>query len=93
MLSSCRMRVTSESVEVVPASMDMALTPISTPATCVIPMLALRTLRWFSPSSMLSRALIATSVAAGSRYSQKAMPCRNIGQPHVVALQDCNMKR
>lgn len=33
MFKSCRIRVTSESVDVVPASMDMAFTPISTPAT------------------------------------------------------------
>ena len=88
MFNSCRMRVTSESVDVVPASMDMAFTPISTPATCVIPILALLTFRWFSPSSMLSRALIATSVAAGSRYSQKAMPCQEIDQPHCQSNEN-----
>jgi hypothetical protein len=51
MLSSCRTRLTSVAVDVVPASMDMALTLIS-PATWVTPMLAFRAINLFSPSSM-----------------------------------------
>ena len=74
MFSSCKTGVTSESADVVPASMDMALTPISTPATCVLPMLAFRTTSLLSPSSMPLRLLMATSVELFSTYSQKATP-------------------
>ena len=73
MLSSCRTLPTSGSVDVVPASIDMALTPIS-PETWVMPMLAFRTLSLLSPSSIPLRPWRATSVAAPSTYSQKAIP-------------------
>lgn len=66
--------LSSLSVDVVPASMDMALTPISIPETCLIPTLALQTLSRLSPSSMPLRPWMAMSVTAGSAYSQNAMP-------------------
>ncbi len=55
--------------------MLIALTPISTPATWVMPMLAFWTFNTCSPSFMLLRPLMATSVALESTYSRKAIPC------------------
>jgi hypothetical protein len=73
MFRSCSTLLTLESVDVVPASMDMALTPIS-PETWVMPMLAFWTLSARSPSIMLFKPWIATLVTLGSAYSRKAMP-------------------
>lgn len=74
MFSSCSTLDSSESMAVVPASMDMALTLISTPATWVIPTLAFPTFRFLSPMSMPFRPWIAMSVAVGSTNSQNATP-------------------
>ena len=74
MFRSCSTRPSSRSVDVVPASIDMALTPISRPEACVTPILARWTLRLRSPSSMPFRPSTAMSVAAESKYSQKAIP-------------------
>jgi hypothetical protein len=73
MLRSCITLLTSASVDVVPASMDMALTPIS-PDTWVMPMLAFLTLRARSPSIMLSKPWMATLVTLESAYSRNAIP-------------------
>jgi hypothetical protein len=83
MFRSCTTRLTSESVDVVPASMDMALTPIS-PATWVMPMLAFWTLSARSPSIMLLSPWMATVVTEGSAYSRNAIPYKISKHAHAM---------
>ena len=74
MFRSCKTRPSSRPADVVPANMDMALTPISRPAACVKPMLANWTFRCLSPNSMPWSPSTAMVVEDGSAYSQNAIP-------------------